>query len=157
MKFVFFLGCVALFFQDTPFKPNDEFDLKLQYEFRHRDVSGGDKAVKFEETVAEHERRTSTALLPYVGINLKLLKLAPGEVRIRITDSNGKNVSGKKVKVNDVIFINMGFTDDMKDRVTAHEYTVRFLDDEKKELSRILISVMADGSFFVNNEKRGKF
>jgi hypothetical protein len=92
-----------------------------------------------------------------VGIKLKLLKYIPEEIKLRITDNLGSVVLNKKIKQNDVIVINMGFTDDMKDRVTAHEYTVRFLDDDKKELSRILITVSADGSFLVNNEKRGKF
>jgi hypothetical protein len=92
-----------------------------------------------------------------VGVKLKLLKYIPEEVKVRITDNLGKVVSTRKIKQEDIIFINMGFTDDMKDRVTAHEYSVHFLDDDKKELSRILITVLADGSFFVNNEKRGKF
>lgn len=156
MKLIFFIGCLVVLGQDVPFKANDEFDLKLQYEFKQRDQSQNN-AVKFDETVREHERRTNSSLLPYVGINLKMLKLGPEEVRLRITDSNGKNVTMKKIKQNDVIFLNMGFTDDMKDRVTPHEYTVKFMDDEKKELSRIVISVATDGSFFVNNEKRGKF
>jgi hypothetical protein len=51
----------------------------------------------------------------------------------------------------------MGYTDDMKDRVTAYEYTVHFMDNDRNEISCILISVSADGSFLVNNEKRGKF
>jgi hypothetical protein len=156
MKLSLFIGCVVLFLQDAPLKPKEEFDLKLQYEFKQRDQVNTN-SVKFDETVAEAERRTSTALLPYVGINLKLLKLAAEEVRVKITDNAGKNIINKKIKQDDVISFNMGFTDDMKDRVTAHEYTVRFLDDDRKELSRILISVMEDGSFFVNSEKRGKF
>jgi hypothetical protein len=156
MKLALFIGCVVLFSQEIPFKPKEDFDLKLQYEFKQRDQTPTN-SVKMNETVAEHERRTNTSLLPYVGIKLKLLKYLPEEVRFKVTDNLGATVLSKKVKQDEVIFINMGFTDDMKDRVTAHEYTVRFFDDNKKELSKILISVMVDGTFIVNNEKRGKF
>lgn len=156
MKLAFFIGCVVLFFQETPFKPNEDFDLKLQYEFKQREQTPAN-SVKLNESVADHERRTNTALLPYVGIKLKLLKYLSEEVRFKVTDNLGATVLNKKIKQDDLIFINMGFTDDMKDRVSAHEYTVRFFDDNKKEISRILISVMVDGTFIVNNEKRGKF
>jgi hypothetical protein len=156
MKLALFIGCVALFFQEVPLKPKEEFDLKLQYEFKQRDQDSRN-SVRLNETTAEQARRTNTSLLPYVGIKLKLLNYVPEEVKVKVTDNLGNVVLNKKVKQDEVIFINMGFTDDMKDRVTAFEYTVRFLDDDKKELSRILISVLADGSFFVNNEKRGKF
>jgi hypothetical protein len=155
MKVALFLACAALFFQEIPFKPTEDFDLKLQYEFKQR--TQDNNSVRFEETVTEQQRRTNSSLLPYVGIKLKLLKYAPEEVKLRITDNLEKVVLNKKIKQDDVIFINMGFTDDMKDRVTAHEYTVHFLDDDKKELSRIRITIAADGSFLVNNEKRGKF
>lgn len=156
MKLLLFIGCVVLFLQEVPFKAKEDFDLKLQYEFKQRETTPNN-SVKLNESVAEHERRTNTSLLPYVGIKLKLLKYAPEEVRYRITDNFGANVLSKKIREDDLILLNMGFTDDMKDRVTAHEYTVRFLDDDKKEISRILISVMSDGTFLVNNEKRGKF
>jgi hypothetical protein len=156
MKLALFIGCAVLFFQEIPFKATEDFDLKLQYEFKQREQTPNN-SVRLNETVAEQQRRTSSSLLPYVGIKLKLLKYLPEEVKLKVTNNLGNTVLSKKVKQEDVIFINMGFTDDMKDRVTAHEYTVRFLDDDKKELSRILITVLADGSFFVNNEKRGKF
>jgi hypothetical protein len=96
-------------------------------------------------------------MLPYLGINLHVLKLNPEEARLRIIDNMTKVVYSKKVKPDETVFVNLGFTDDMKDRVTAHEYTAYFISAEKKELSRILITVGEDGTFSVNEEKRGKF
>jgi hypothetical protein len=148
--------CIAFFLQDSPFKPKEDFELKLQYEFKQRDQINN-SSVKFDETVREHERRTNSALLPFVGFNLKLLKYVPEEVRVKIIDNTGKTALSKKIKQDDVISLTLGFTDDMKDRVTPHEYTVRFFNDDKKELSRIVIRVETDGSFIVNDEKRGKF
>jgi hypothetical protein len=85
------------------------------------------------------------------------LKLDPEEVKVRIVDNKMKVVYNRKVKQDEIVPFVMGFTDDMKDRVTAHEFTVIFMTSAKKELSRILITVNEDGTFLVNDEKRGKF
>jgi hypothetical protein len=45
----------------------------------------------------------------------------------------------------------------MKDGVTPNAYNVVFYNKEKKQTSRIHLSVIEDGTFFVNGEKRGKF
>jgi len=50
----------------------------------------------------------------------------------------------------------MGYTDDIKGRVTEHEYTVYFLSKDKKPVSRIVIYFQEDGTFLVNGEKRGR-
>ncbi|HET9486931.1 MAG TPA: hypothetical protein VFO54_05835, partial [Chryseosolibacter sp.] len=63
----------------------------------------------------------------------------------------------KKIDLNSILVMDLGFTDDMKDRVTPHEYTLTFVSEEKVPLEVILIKVDEDGSFFVNGEKRGKF
>src|SRR5687767_13197272 len=110
MRLAIFIGCVALFFQEVPLKPKEEFDLKLQYEFKQRDQLASN-SVKFDETVGEHNRRTNTSLLPYVGIKLKLLKYIPEEVKVKVTDNLEHLVLNKKIKQDDVIFINLGFTD----------------------------------------------
>lgn len=146
----------ALFFaaitQDVPYKPNEEFDIKLQYEFRQR--------VMNENTIHPGESgtsRASSSMLPYLDIKLRMVTLQPGEVRLRIMNNRGASVFGRKVKEGDVALINMGFTDDVKDRVSAHEYTASFMSADRKEMSRIVITIHEDGTFLVNNEKRGKF
>jgi hypothetical protein len=96
-------------------------------------------------------------MLPYLDIKLRLVKLQPEEVRLRIVNNKGESVFGRKIKEGDVAPINMGFTDDIKDRVSAHEYTATFLTADRRETSRIVITVNKDGTFLVNNEKRGKF
>jgi hypothetical protein len=159
MRLVLFIGLAIFAFEQTiPFKPKEEFEIKLQYEFRQRStLDNSSNAVHFNESAKDHEKRTSAANLPYLTINLHVLKLNPEEVRMRIVDNFSKVVYNKKVKPADVVTLSLGFTVDMKDRVTAHEYAVAFQSDEKKDLSRILITVNQDGSFFVNEEKRGKF
>lgn len=80
-----------------------------------------------------------------------------GEDRIKISDSNRRTMLNKKVTENDAFNLDLGFTDDMKDRTSPHEYFVHFLSADKKTIvSRILIDVGEDGTFTVNGEKRGK-
>jgi len=157
MKFCLF---TALFFsallQDVRYKPNDEFDVKLQYEFRQR-VMNENSTIYPSDGSGAGVRKTSSSMLPYLDIKLKLVKLQPEEVRLRIVNNKGESVFGRKIKEGDVALINMGFTDDIKDRVSAHEYTATFLTASRKETSWIVITVNEDGTFLVNNEKRGKF
>jgi hypothetical protein len=86
-----------------------------------------------------------------------VLKLPEEKMRIRISKNIDDRPIHKKVDTQSVIQLNLGFTDDMKDRVTAYEYTISFVSAEKIAINKILITVDKDGSFFVNGEKRGKF
>jgi hypothetical protein len=148
----------ALFFatilQDVRYKPNEEFAIKLQYEFKQRLMNDNTTIHPGEPGGV---RNTSSAMLPHLGINLTMVKLQPAEVRLRIVTNRGESVYGRKVKEGDMAQITLGFTDDIKDRVSAHEYTATFLTADRKEVSRIVITVNEDGTFLVNNEKRGKF
>lgn len=152
--FVFFIS--IFLFQDLPYKPTEEFEIKLDYQFKTRQYRSTTE-VHLAETRREHEQRASSAVLPYLVLNLHLLKLTPEEVRVRIMDNGHKKVYNRKADTGDVIPIVLGFTADVKDRVSAYEYTVYFQSPDKRDVSRILISVDEDGSFFVNGEKRGRF
>lgn len=148
----------ALFFmgvqQQVPYKPSDEFDLKLQYEFRPREFH--ENSIPNPDGTWRHTQKASS-MLPYLEIRLKVLKLRPGEERLRIIDNRGVTVFGRKARVGEEALINMGFTDDLKDRVSPHEYTAAFFNSDGRETSRIVITVGEDGTFLVNSEKRGKF
>ena len=85
-----------------------------------------------------------------------VLKPAPEEVRIRVIENGSKTVFNKKFDMNTVLKLDMGYTDDIKDRVSAYEYTVYYLTADKKPLSKIVIQFDEDGTYFVNGEKRGK-
>lgn len=142
--------------QEIPLKPKEEFEVKLDYQFRVRpavDVN----SVNLSETRQEYERRTASAPLPYLGLQFKLLKLSDEERRIRVVNNFNKVLISRKVEEGSSFVIDMGFTDDVKDRVTAHEYVVLLLSPDKRETSKIVVNVDEDGIFYVNGEKRGKF
>ena len=141
---------ILLFPQDEiPYKPNVEFDLKLNFEFKTRVK---DNTIRFPDTSIT----TATGPLPYLNANLKVLKLGTEEVRVRITRNRGDNIMSKKAAVDMLIKLDMGFTDDIKDQVSANQYTILFLSKDKTPLSKIEILFQRDGTYLVNGEKRGK-
>ena len=141
----------------VPYKPGEEYKLDLDFKFKQRPVN--DPSVfNYEETKQEHDKKQYAAgPLPYLFINCKILKLGAEEVRIRVINERGDAVVSKKVEVESTIKIDLGYTSDMKDRVSPHEYTIYFLSAKRKELSRIHLFIQEDGTFLVNEEIRGKF
>lgn len=152
--FIFILAIT--FFQDVLLKPKEEFEVKLDYQFRQR-PRPDPNSVHLGQTVKNVENRSGTLVLPYLVLNIQLLNLQEPRMRMRVsTNLDGRELV-KKVNINQVVVLDLGFTDDMVDRVTAHEYTLTFLNSAKIPVDKILISVEEDGSFLVNGEKRGKF
>lgn len=145
---VFFL----VFLQDNiPFKAKDEFELKMDYQFKQR-ISEDRQVLDYRET-----RPKALGPLPYLTLDLKILKMNEGEERIRIYDNKNTFNLTKKLKADTVVKLDLGYTDDIKDRVTAHEYIVLLIGENSKEAkSKIIIHVEEDGSFLVNGEERGR-
>lgn len=145
------LAFVLVAFQDDiPFKPSEEFELRMNYDLRTRPLPEGHK-IDFEND------QKGVGPLPFLGLTLKLLKIQPGEERIRIMNNYRDIVLNRKVRPDLELTFDMGFTADMKDRVKAHEYTIYFQSQQGRDnLSRILIQVAEDGTFLVNNEVRGR-
>ncbi|HZB14660.1 MAG TPA: hypothetical protein VE467_16590 [Chryseolinea sp.] len=151
MKFLWGAIISVLLFQDqAPYKANDEFELKLDLQFKQRPKS---------ETKIEFDRRTLPTggmNAPYLFLNLKVLKAVPEEVRIKVLKNNTQTLLSRKFDPNVVLKLDLGFTDDIKDRVTAYHYLITFSSKEKTVLSRIEIFFETDGTYLVNGEKRGK-
>jgi hypothetical protein len=156
MKTALLLLLIGLLVQDLPFKPKEDFDLKLDYTFKQRPTDDA-TTIRFDESERETARRASAAMLPHLIIRVNLLKLTTEEIKVRITNNQDKIPTVKKIKPGTIVKLEMGFTDDIKDRVTPHEYLLTFVSADKVEQSRILINIETDGTFTVNGEKRGKF
>jgi hypothetical protein len=139
---------LASFTEDIPFKSNDEFEVNLDFKFRTR--------VKETSEVYTSTASNTSGPLPYLNISMKVLKLAPDEVKIRIINSKGQVLYTRKAAEGTIVNLDMGYTDDIKGRVSEHEYTLVFISQDKKPLSRIVIHFQEDGSYLINNEKRGK-
>jgi hypothetical protein len=155
MKFLVFLLLIISFSQEVPFKSKDEFEVKLDYQFKQRPPDDN-TVIHVDETHRDRERRTSTAILPYLILNVKMLQTGEAS-RVRISTNISQQTSIRKIKEGVIIPIEIGFTDDAKDRVTAHEYALTLLTDDRAELSRIVLFIGEDGTFLVNGERRGRF
>lgn len=141
----------------APYKPDTEFKIELDYKFKARPMADN-SSIDINESRADRDRKNSGGNpLPYLIIHFSLLQLGEEEVRIRCTDNFDKNRLLRKAELNKKYVIEVGFTDDAKDRVTPHEYIINMLSADKREVSRIVLLIEQDGSFFVNGGKRGKF
>jgi hypothetical protein len=139
----------------VPYKAKEDFEIKLNFEFKQRPPADPYQ-VNLDETRREYERRNTPGPLPYLYLNLHIAKITPGETKIRLIRNNDENAFTKKLQEGMQVKLDLGFTDDIKDRVSAHEYTLHFLSQDKKPLSRIVIFFEEDGTYLVNGEKRGK-
>lgn len=140
----------------VPHKPSDEFEIKIDYKFEERPVEDRNK-IQFDASTNEKNKNTKTGPLPYLKLNLTLLKLGSEEVKIKAVNSNDKTVFNRKATVGEVINMDIGFIDDVKDREAPHEFIVLLYSKSKQPISRIHLLIMEDGTFMVNDQKRGKF
>lgn len=152
----FILIFTFLFIQEIPLKPTGEFEIKLDYQFKTR-AMGDPNTVNLASAPRGYGQKTSAGVLPYLTLHLSVLNLPEEKMRMRITTNLNDRTVMKKISINSPVVLDLGFTDDMKDRVTAYEYTLTFISSERKPVNCIVITVAEDGSFLVNGENRGKF
>jgi hypothetical protein len=139
------------------YKPSDEFEVLIDYQFKQRSTTDH-YILDFTETIEEHNKKQyGGGVRPYLILTIKLVKLSDLEVKVRALNNNGKLILNKKVSKGDLLKIDMGFTDDIKDRVGPYEVNVKFYSRDKLETSRIKILVEENGNFLVNGDIRGKF
>jgi hypothetical protein len=152
MKLILVYILSLFLFQDqTRYKSNDEFELKLDLQFKKRPGPDMNKV--------DLERRTlPTAGMnaPYLYLDLRVLKPIAEEFRVKVLKNGRETLMSRKFDPDLVIKLDLGFTDDIKDQVTPHHYLVTFFSKDKEPLSRIEIVFEEDGTYIVNGEKRGK-
>lgn len=136
---------------EIPYRAKDDYQVELKYNFKDRPQK--DPTLAYESTLT----RNKSGLLPYLIVNVRILNAKAEEIRFKCEDNLGKARFNKKAGKDDYYEIDMGYIDDVKDRVTAYKYTLYALDEDKKALNRIELNVTEDGTFMVNGEKRGKF
>ena len=152
MKLIVVSICLMFLMQDQiPYKANDEFELKLDLQFKKRPASEGSKIDMEKRTLP-----TSGMSAPYLNLNLRVLKEVAQEVRVKVEKNDGQTILSRKFDTSVVIKLDLGFTDDIKDHVSANHYIVTFLTKERSPLSRVEIFFEEDGTYIVNGEKRGK-
>jgi len=146
----------SVLWQDPlPYKATEEFELKLNFEFKERQRGDPNKVV-LDQTHKEYEHSRGSGPLPYLFLDFRVLKQQPAEVRVRVIENNADVVYNKKVDLNTVVKLELGFTDDIKDHVGPYEFTILLLDEGKQPVSRVVIYFKSDGTYLVNGQIRGK-
>jgi hypothetical protein len=142
---------------DVPLKPKEEFSIELNYTFKERPIS--DRAPTYENKDTKVDRDRNTGPLPHLGLKVKFLKLGDEEVRVKAVNTFDRIMLTRKLEVNEMFLVDVGFMDDIKDRMpgATYEFNIYTVSAKKKELGRIHVLIQEDGTFLVNGEKRGKF
>lgn len=148
---------IMLLQTEAPYKASEEFKIELEYKFKPRPFAEN-SYIDLTETEREKDRRNSGGNpLPYLILHLSFQQLSDKEIRVRVIDNNRKNKLSKKAEINKEYPLDLGFTDDMKDRVTPYEFVITLFSKDKEDISRIVLLVEQDGTFLVNGVRRGKF
>lgn len=153
------IGVIAfiLFSQDnTPFKAKEDFEIKFDLSFKQRTHLDDGRTVHLGETRSEYDKRTSTTPLPYLKLHVKILIVQQNEVKFKVVRDDQSTTLSKKVVQGVEFKLELGFTDDIKDRVSGYKHVIRFYSPDKEVTSKIVIEFDEDGNYFVNGEKRGK-
>lgn len=141
--------------QDIPYKSDSEFSIRLDLVFKPRPTANPSK-VEFSETNSEYQKRTNPDPLPYMVLYVSIKDSNQNEQRMRIF-RDGKSISGnRKFELMKEIKLDVGYTDDAKDKISGFEHIIYFLTADKKEVSKIVITIAENGDYFVNGQKRGR-
>jgi hypothetical protein len=138
--------------EDAPYRAGNDFEAKLKFELKPRHaapVAPGFSNVR-------REPYQPPPLLPYLSIDFKVLKLHPGEVRVRVEDGSGETVLSRKVTEGAELPLTLGFTDDLKGHPGGSAYAIYFLTQDREITSRVVIFFEQSGIFRINGEPKGK-
>jgi hypothetical protein len=153
LLFILFLAASQ---EQVPFKPASDIEVIVDFTFMERPAIDRTK-VEYDVATDEKNRKAISGPLPYLKMDIKIVRLNNEETRLRMINSQGHLMYNRKATVGTVLKLNLGFTDDIKDRIMPHAFDIFFLTDQKKKVSRIHLIILEDGTFLVNDEVRGKF
>ncbi|MEQ8363886.1 MAG: hypothetical protein RH948_13530 [Cyclobacteriaceae bacterium] len=141
--------------QEVPYKADDEFTIELDLSFKQRPPAAGN-TYNFDDTSREYKKRNMPGPTPYVVLSVSIDKINDNEARLKVFQADKKMVFSKKLKGKLVFQIDAGYNDDLVDQFPGHHHIISFYDDNKKEVSRIVINFDKDGNYSVNGKQRGK-
>ena len=134
----------------VPYLSLDDFDFELDYNFKTKPYNVKDVAY------SEKELNNSTENLPYVKMKIMLKNTSEDQYKFKVITNKSETKLNRKLKGNDDFIIDMGFSDDIKDRVHAHQFSVIIYNKDKVPLSKIVIEFSTNGDMLINEKLMGK-
>ena len=155
MSIVCFILSSFIFLQDVPYKPEEEFTIKLDLSVKQRPPAS-QYSYNFDETPREYQKRNRSGPTPYVILFISIDEVSRGEAKFKIFQKDEKMVLSKKINKGMEFKLDVGYTDDLKDQMEGHYHLISFYDSKKNEVSRIEILFDKDGNYSVNGKIKGK-
>jgi hypothetical protein len=137
---------------EIPFKSNDQFEARIDLVFKKRE-SADVNTYQFSD--GTQNKKTMDTPIAFLSIDFTALQ-ADDEVKMKVVYNNNKEKS-YKVAIGKVMKLELGYVEDIKSKGEATEVVLLFLNDKKQVNSKVILKINEDGTFLVNNEKRGKF
>ncbi len=100
---------LCFLYQDqVPYKPSEEFEIKIDYIFKER-PSADRQTINFDQTDKEKKQIDAVGDMPYLRIELKVLTISESETRVRVINSDGNLVYNKKAAPGMLIKLDWGY------------------------------------------------
>jgi hypothetical protein len=133
-RLLLFLLPILTSFQNSnvPFKPKEEFQIDLKFELKQRPINDR-YHVDFNETW-DARHKSNASMLPYLTVHVKFLKFSEAEKRVKGFNSADTPVCNKKAEEGLLVKLNLGFTDDVKDRIVPHEFNIYTVSSNKEDI-----------------------
>jgi len=152
MKLTILFFCVLFFQNEIHYKADDEFKANIELKFKSKSVNQSNNSY---DVSGNSITKNLGEVAAFVSVTISDLKILPDEIKIKAVDNEGKVLLNKKTSPLPQLRFDFGFIDELK-KNELNEITIYFLSDKKKELRRIVITILSDGEFLVNGKWHGK-
>src|SRR6478736_7773009 len=154
MKVFLFLLLFVGFQGEVPYKPDDEFVVNIDLNFRNKESKYG---LSTYNQNGERLDRVSETPFAFLTVSVSQFKVQSDEVKVLSYDSREKLLSKKNAATDLVLHFDMGFVDELKKGSPGSQIIIYFLSEEKKKLRKITFAVTPTGVFEVNGKWHGQF
>lgn len=153
MAVIFYIFLIlGLHNENLPYLADENYNYEIKYSFKKRPAPDPN-TYDVSNSLPDY----SSTPLPYVEMIITCVFDDNMPFKYHVDDNKNGTIRRKKFKSNkEVIELDFGYADDIKDRTGPHKFEVIFIDEDKNPQSRIEIEFNEEGDMFINGEKRGK-
>ena len=151
LTFLVLIGYSLLAQNEIPLRDKDDYEIKIEYDFKKKPIPS-----HRETNYVLIQEKNDQSLLPHLTVYLTLKNSSSEEFRIRAVDNTFKVMASGKIKEEPLELV-LGYMVDIKERISAHTFTVTILTKKREPINQIILQIKEDGTFLVNGIEKGKF